>query len=53
VLKVCPLGVSGAVCPAAVVLVAVELTEAVPKVSVLAMEPLVKVTLPDVGLALP
>ena len=47
------LGVSAAVCPAAVVLVAVELTLAVPKTSLLAKEPLVMLTAPAVGLASP
>jgi hypothetical protein len=45
--------VSAAVCPAAVVLVAVELTLAVPKASVLAKVPLVRVTSPVLGLASP
>ena len=48
-----PLGVSAAVCPAAVVVVAVELTLAVPKASVLAKVPLVRVTSPVLGLASP
>jgi len=47
------LGVSAAVSPAAVVLVAVELTLAVPKASVLAKVPLVRVTSPVLGLASP
>ena len=51
--KVWPLGVSAAVCPAAVVLVAVELTLAVPRASMLAKEPLVKLTAPVLGLASP
>jgi hypothetical protein len=45
--------VSAAICPAAVVLVAVELTLAVPKASVLAKVPLVSVTAPVLGLASP
>ena len=48
-----PLGMSAAVCPAAVVVVAVELTLAVPKASVLAKVPLVRVTSPVLGLASP
>jgi len=48
-----PMGVSAAVCPAAVVFVAVELTLAVPKASVLAKVPLVRVTAPVLGLAAP
>ena len=48
-----PLGVSAAVCPAAVVLVAVELTFAVPKASLLAKLPLVRLTAPVLGLASP
>ena len=47
------LGVSAAVCPAAVVLVAVELTLAVPKTSLLAKEPLVMLTAPALGLTSP
>ena len=47
------LGVSAAVCPAAVVLVAVELTLAVPKASLLAKLPLVMLTAPVLGLASP
>lgn len=46
-------GVSAAVCPAAVVLVALELTLAVPKASLLAKVPLVRVTAPMLGLASP
>ena len=48
-----PLGVSAAVCPAAVVLVAVELIFAVPNASLLAKLPLVKLTAPVLGLASP
>ena len=48
-----PLGVSAAVCPAAVVVVAVELTLAVPKASAFAKLPLVMLTAPEVGLASP
>ena len=44
---------SAAVCPAAVVLVAEELTVAVLKVLLLTKLPLVTVTVPLVGLALP
>ena len=51
--KVCALGVSAAVCPAAVVLVAVELRLAVLSASLLARVPPVRVTAPEVGLALP
>jgi len=47
------LGVSVAVWPAAVVLVAVELTLAVPKASALAKLPLVMLTAPVLGLASP
>jgi len=47
------LGVSAAVWPAAVVLVAVELTPAVPKASALANVPLVMLTAPVLGLASP
>ena len=47
------LGVSAAVCPAAVVLVAVELTLAVPSASLLAKVPLVRLTVPLLGLASP
>ena len=48
-----PLGVSAGVSPAAVELVAVELTLAVPKASVLAKVPLARVTSPMLGLASP
>ena len=48
-----PLGVSAAVWPAAVVLVAVEPTLAVPKASALANVPLVMLTAPVLGLASP
>ena len=51
--KVWPLGVSAAACPAAVVLVAVELTLAVPKASLFAKVPLVMLTDPVLGLASP
>ena len=47
------LGVSAAVCPAAVLVVAVELTLAVPKASLLAKLPLVMLTAPVLGLASP
>ena len=47
------LGVSAAVCPAAVVLVAVELTLAVPSASLFANVPLVMLTDPVLGLASP
>jgi hypothetical protein len=47
------LGVSAAVWPAAVVMVAVELTPAVPKASALANVPLVRLTAPVLGLASP
>ena len=53
VVKAWLLGVSAAVCPAAVVLFAVELTLAVPKASLLAKLPLVMLTAPILGLALP
>ena len=53
VVKAWLLGVKAAVCPAAVVLVAVELTLAVPKASLLAKLPLVKLTAPVLGLASP
>ena len=53
VVKAWLLGVSAAVCPAAVVLFAVELTMAMPKASALAKEPLVKLTAPVLGLASP
>ena len=53
VVKAWPLGVRAAVCPAAVVLVAVELTLAVPKASLLAKLPLVMLTAPVLGLASP
>ena len=49
----CALGVSAAVCPAAVVLLAVELTLAVPKASLSAKVPLVMLTDPVLGLASP
>ena len=48
-----PLGVSAAVWPAAVLVVAVELTLAVPKASLLAKVPLVMLTAPEVGLVSP
>ena len=51
--KVWPLGESAAVCPAAVVLVAVELRLAVPKASLLTKVPLFKLTGPVLGLASP
>ena len=47
------LGVSAAVCPAAVVLVAGELTLAMPKASALTKLPLVRLTAPVLGLASP
>jgi hypothetical protein len=47
------LGVSAAVCPAAVLVVAVELTLAAPKASLLAKLPLVMLTAPVLGLASP
>ena len=53
VVKAWLLGVSAAVCPAAVVLFAVELTLAVPKASALAKVPLVMLTAPELGLASP
>ena len=53
VLKVWLLGVNAAVWPAAVVLVAVELTLAVLNASLLASVPLVSVTVSVLGLALP
>jgi len=53
VVKAWLLGVSAAVCPAAVVLVAVELTLAAPKASLLAKLPLVMLTAPVLGLASP
>ena len=46
------LGVRAAVWPAAVLVVAVELTLAVPKASLLAKVPLVRLTAPEVGLGL-
>ena len=53
VVKAWLLGVSAAVCPAAVVLFAVEATLAVPKASLLAKLPLVMLTAPVLGLASP
>ena len=53
VVNACALGVSAAVCPADVVLVAVELTLAVPSASLLAKVPLVRLTVPLLGLASP
>ena len=47
------LGVRAAVWPAAVVVVAMELTLAVPKASLLAKLPLVMLTAPEVGLVSP
>jgi len=47
------LGVSAALCPADVVLVATELTLARPKASALAKLPLVMLTAPVIGLASP
>jgi len=47
------LGVSAAVWPAAVLVMAVELTLAVPKASALANVPLVMLTAPVLGLASP
>ena len=53
VAKAWALGVSAVVCPAAVVVVAVELTLAVPRASLLAKVPLVMLTAPVLGLVSP